>query len=255
MNLLHGDTSGDQIRQSREQAFQDLLKQQILTGTKPKTEPTRSTRLLEKRKEQLEVQQALDDRKLESKKAEDAMRQRENDLKRREKELLEELTKYNKFLNDNDAKRVDAEKKLVENKKFLDQKDDEISHLRQYLEQVKREHEEKKRVLDAHRKYQKFFRHVLEKTDEYREVKALIERFNTLSGTKHRLQQNQENASRESEIEKVGLKKCVEVRRPSHHNYRYRFHQRSSGFADVIFIVMVFFVVVFIVTMVFPKMA
>jgi len=197
-----------------DQSYQEMLRQQVLAtkkGPHGKTESlSRSTRLLEKRKEQLEVQQELDDHKSEFQRQEEQMKKREMDLKKRERELQEELVKYHKFLNDNDTKRVDAERKQVDNKKFLDQKEEEIEQLKVGLKSMRTELADKKQVLDSYRKYQQFFKTVLEKTDEYKEVKLLIERWNTLSVTRTGLQQQQEATVRETEKQRVQLQKYVE---------------------------------------------
>lgn len=57
-----------------------------------------ATRLLEKRRQMFEVQEALDAQKEEFARREDAFRRREDALRRKDVELQESLIKFNKFL-------------------------------------------------------------------------------------------------------------------------------------------------------------
>ena len=57
-----------------------------------------ATRLLEKRRQMFEVQEALSTQKEEFNRREDAFRRREDGLKRKDLELQESLIKFNKFL-------------------------------------------------------------------------------------------------------------------------------------------------------------
>jgi len=59
---------------------------------------TPATRLLEKRRQMFEIQEALDARKEEFLRRDDAFRRREDMLKRKDQELQESMIKFNKFL-------------------------------------------------------------------------------------------------------------------------------------------------------------
>ena len=56
-----------------------------------------ATRLLEKRRQMFEVQEALNSQKEEFSRREDAFRRREDGLRRKDLELQESLIKFNKF--------------------------------------------------------------------------------------------------------------------------------------------------------------
>ena len=62
-----------------------------------------ATRLLEKRRQMFEVQEALDAQKEEFARREDTFRRREESLRKRDLELQESLIKFNKFLQENGA--------------------------------------------------------------------------------------------------------------------------------------------------------
>merc|ERR1719375_1538685 len=75
-----------------------------------------ATRLLEKRRQMFEVQEALEAQKEEFARREDAFRRREEALRRKDLELQEALIKYNKFLQENESKRSRAIKRKEEEK-------------------------------------------------------------------------------------------------------------------------------------------
>ena len=62
-----------------------------------------ATRLLEKRRQMFEVQEALNSQKEEFTRREDAFRRREEALRRKDLELQESLIKFNKFLQENEV--------------------------------------------------------------------------------------------------------------------------------------------------------
>ena len=76
-----------------------------------------ATRLLEKRRQMFEVQEALDAQKEEFSRREDAFRRREEALRKKDLELQESLIKFNKFLQENESKRNRAIKRAADEKK------------------------------------------------------------------------------------------------------------------------------------------
>ncbi len=62
-----------------------------------------ATKLLEKRRQMFEVQEALNSQKEEFSRREDAFRRREEGLRRKDLELQESLIKFNKFLQENEV--------------------------------------------------------------------------------------------------------------------------------------------------------
>ena len=75
-----------------------------LPGTLLLDHVSAATRLLEKRRQMFEVQEALSAQKEEFNRREDAFRRREDALKRKDLELQESLIKFNKFLQENETK-------------------------------------------------------------------------------------------------------------------------------------------------------
>ena len=88
-----------------------------------------ATRLLEKRRQMFEVQEALNSQKEEFGRREDAFRRREDGLRRKDLDLQESLIKFNKFLQENESKRNRALKRAAEEKKQRESKELEIRRL------------------------------------------------------------------------------------------------------------------------------
>lgn len=72
------------------------------------------TRLLEKRRQALEAQELLEQRKAEYESQERAFKEREDSLRAKDLELQSSLTKFSRFLQDADARRARALRKATE---------------------------------------------------------------------------------------------------------------------------------------------
>merc|ERR1711971_1504100 len=85
-----------------------------------------ATLLLEKRREMLEIQQALDSQKEEYGRKQAMFRRREQQLRKKDLELQENLCQFNKFLKDKSDKRQQYLKKSEDEKRVKLQKEREI---------------------------------------------------------------------------------------------------------------------------------
>lgn len=70
-----------------------------------------ATRMLEKRRQLFEAQEALKSQKDDFARKEDAFHRREEALRKRDLKLQESLIQFNKFLQENENKRIRAMKK------------------------------------------------------------------------------------------------------------------------------------------------
>lgn len=105
-----------------------------------------ATRLLEKRRQMFEVQEALEAQKQDFNRKEEVFKRREEALKLKDLELQESLIRFSKFLQENDSKRARAEKKANDEIKARIQKEKEIEQLTEVLEELK---SEKERILEV----------------------------------------------------------------------------------------------------------
>merc|ERR1712168_1745124 len=90
---------------------------------------TSATRLLEERREMVEVEHALIAQKEEFQMKMESLQQRREELERKEYQLKESLLKFDKFLKENDSKRARALKKASDERDATRGKDKEIEKL------------------------------------------------------------------------------------------------------------------------------
>eukprot|EP00798_Chlamydomonas_sp_ICE-L_P025664 gene25664-11329_t len=150
-----------------------------------------ATRLLEKRRQMFEVQEALEAQKQDFNRKEEVFKRREEALKLKDLELQESLIRFSKFLQENDSKRARAEKKAADEIKARVLKEKEIEQLSEILDQLRSEKERIHDVLEKNMRYQHFLESVLEVADEYQEVSDLLLRHATLLATNQDLKEHQ----------------------------------------------------------------
>ena len=168
-----------------------------------------ATRLLEKRRQMFEVQEALDAQKEEFQRREATFKRREEMLKKKDLELQESLIKFNKFLQENDSKRSRAEKKEKEEVKQRLLKEQEITKLQEALMQQKEQRRVMTIELDKMMKHQHFLESVLEHTEEFPEITDMLSRYETLDAAHSDLISRQVQAEEHNEAERHELTQFV----------------------------------------------
>jgi hypothetical protein len=126
-----------------------------------------ATRLLEKRRQMFEVQDALNAQKDEFSRREDAFRRREDALRSKDLELQESLIKFNKFLQENELKRNRALKRVSDEKKQRELKEVEIKKLEQLLAMKIEEESNLKFDLEKNIKYQDYLEMIVQSISKY----------------------------------------------------------------------------------------
>ena len=179
-----------------------------------------ATRLLEKRRQMFEVQEALDAQKEEFARREDAFRRREEALRKKDLELQESLIKFNKFLQENESKRNRAIKRAGDEKKQREVKENEILKLKAtYLDKMGEEKIMKDSVL-KNIKYQSFLTDVVEfvqgTSEDFPEVQDLLNRYKTLRDanndlTKRQIHHDQENEAKRAEFSQFSKERTNDV--------------------------------------------
>jgi hypothetical protein len=168
-----------------------------------------ATRLLEKRRQMFEVQEALDAQKEEFQRREATFKRREEMLKKKDLELQESLIKFNKFLQENDSKRSRAEKKEKDEVKQRLVKEQEINKLEEALMKQKEQRRVMTVELDKMMKHQNFLESVLEATEEFPEITDLLSRYETLDAAHSDLISRQLHAEEHNEAERNELTQFV----------------------------------------------
>eukprot|EP00941_MAST-03F_sp_MAST-3F-sp1_P003071 g3071.t1 len=148
-----------------------------------------ATKLLEKRRQMFEVQQKLDRQQEEFARREEAFRLREEALRKKDLELQESLIKFNKFLQENEAKRNRADKRYEEEKKHRMQKEEEIDKLKEELERDELEKQALQVTLKRSLRFQGCLENAVEASEEFSEVSEILNRYRTLQNAHNDLKQ------------------------------------------------------------------
>ncbi|KAI8919546.1 hypothetical protein BC831DRAFT_481471 [Entophlyctis helioformis] len=160
---------------------------------------TPATRLLERRREMLEVETGLTKQKEEFAMKMESLTQRREELARKETQLKESLLKFDKFLKENDAKRMRALKKSMDERKIREQKESEIYSLKDSITSLGTKKDRQTKAVDSNLWFQRYLEGVLESGDEFAEIKDIISRYDTLSATNGELIERARNAQEKTE--------------------------------------------------------
>ncbi|KAI9329736.1 hypothetical protein BDR26DRAFT_909372 [Obelidium mucronatum] len=153
----------------------------------------------------LEVENGLNQQKEEFAMKMEALKQRSEELSRKESQLKESLLKFDKFLKENDAKRNRAIKKAIDERKTRDLKEYEIQDLKKQVVQQCTKKDKSGSAVDTYLTYQKYLESVLETTEEFGEVKDIISRFDTLAATNQELIDRAREAQERTERDRAML--------------------------------------------------
>lgn len=163
---------------------------------------TPATRLLEKRRQMFEVQEALNAQNEEFSRREDAFRRREEGLRRKDFELQESLIKFNKFLQENEAKRNRALKRTTDERKQRDQKEAEIKKLELQLKEKILEEAAQKAKVAKYVQYQEYLENVvITMTKDFPEIADILNRYKTLQDVNTYLNEKQQSDESTNEKE------------------------------------------------------
>lgn len=154
------------------------------------------TRLLEKRKQMLEVQKALDAQKDEYLRKEELFKRREENLRKKDLELQEALVLFNKFLKENEHKRRRADHRAFEEHKKAQRWKKDIENKNKSLNELRQKCAQKQRRQIRNEKYQKFMLDVLDaNVSHFDEIQSIITRHTTLEDAYIDLCNKQETAT------------------------------------------------------------
>lgn len=139
-----------------------------------------ATRLLEKRRQMYEVQDALENQKARFAREEETFRKKEEQLRAKDLQLQHQLFRFNKFLQDNEAKRRRAESRAADEAAQIKAREEEIRDLEKQLEESKQQCAELDEEVTRNMKYEEFLELVKDSCQEYSEIQDLVTRFETL---------------------------------------------------------------------------
>lgn len=164
-----------------------------------------ATRLLEKRRQMREVQDALEATKREFALKEEGFKRREETIKNKDLDLQESLVRFSKFLQENDSKRTRAERKAADEIKIRLQKEVEIEELTRALADLKTRSEDAAERLARNVRYKEYLESVINASPEYEEIPEILLRHETLAATNADLLAEDKRLTARVESEKADL--------------------------------------------------
>jgi len=180
---------------------------------------TPATRLLEKRREMAEVEQALAAQKEEFQMKMESLQQRREELERKEYQLKDSLLKFDKFLKENDSKRARAVKKANDERELKKQKDKEIDRVKEETDTHAGQKDKLNKKLDRYTVFHSYMDKCLEAGEEFGEIRDIIARWDTLKAThQDLLERDQKNQDR-IEKQRQDLMKYMEEKENQVLNY------------------------------------
>ena len=145
------------------------------------TQTSQSTLLLKKRKEMREVDEALELMKEEYKRRMESCEERRSQFEFKQAKMREQVLKFEKFIQENDAKRQRAEAKAKQERKLYEQKCQELNSLGDKINELIQSQKELEQQLLKKGCYREYLEHFLEAGDgSYEEVADVLNRYNTL---------------------------------------------------------------------------
>jgi len=153
------------------------------------TQTSQSTLLLKKRKEMREVDDALEFMKEEYTSRMQACEERQREFERKQNDMKEQVTRFEKFINENDAKKQRAEMKARVEHRQCEQNEQKIQQLRTELQKDEELKNKREAELDRLKKYKDYLDSTVEASEEeYEEINDVLNRYKTLEDANKDLQ-------------------------------------------------------------------
>ncbi|KAI9104799.1 hypothetical protein DFS34DRAFT_213884 [Phlyctochytrium arcticum] len=143
-----------------------IIQTPVLPSEQPETHfrarhTLQSTLLLQKKREMQTVQAQLDKKRLEFAKRMEECREKQEELRAKQKQIRDRVTKFEKFLKENDAKRQRANAKTLSEKKLRELKESEYSTLLNMLRQEQTKHAHILRLIKRYQIYETYLQTVV----------------------------------------------------------------------------------------------
>eukprot|EP01063_Lacrimia_lanifica_P003066 TRINITY_DN11647_c0_g1_i1.p1 TRINITY_DN11647_c0_g1~~TRINITY_DN11647_c0_g1_i1.p1 ORF type:complete len:316 (+),score=184.69 TRINITY_DN11647_c0_g1_i1:82-1029(+) len=162
------------------------------------------------RREQMDVQTELDQKRAEYRERMDRVREREQQLAKRRQELQDKLVRFYKFIQENEIKKNRADKKAQAEMKAKEEKHQIIVQLNEESRGLEQDKQEIKDRLQRYQKYQAYLEAVLQDNEEYSDPNDIISRWKTLDNNHKELQARKYYLEHEMERERTILQKKKE---------------------------------------------
>jgi hypothetical protein len=171
-------------------------------------DPTSSaTKLLEKRREMYELQEALQRDKEKFKEKELQFKKTEEELRDRDDEFHKKIVDY--YRNFFEKKQTDTHNynmKLEHERKIKNELDQSISNLEKKNEKLKNDLEKLKKIHDSLKKYEDYLKKVKDTHENFTEINVIIKKYNDLKNIYENIKDEETKARCRKEDEKKHFK-------------------------------------------------
>jgi chromosome segregation ATPase len=161
---------------------------------------SQSTQLLKKRKEMKEVDSALELMKSDYKRRMDECEERRIAFENKQAKMRDQVLKFEKFIQENDAKRLRAENKAKGERKQYMEKLDEVAALTESINKLEKEQKQFSALLDLRARYKEYLEQVVESSDmAYEEINDVLNRYTVLTGANKDLAESAKEQEKEAD--------------------------------------------------------
>ncbi|XP_030648165.1 coiled-coil domain-containing protein 42 homolog [Chanos chanos] len=191
--------------------FQTAFKEQLIPNfpLPPLDLRTNSTKLLEKRREIQNMDSLLKTRREEFQVKQNSLRHKREELQKKEEKLKDCLIKFDKFLKENDAKRVRGLQKAQTERVLVRQKEMELQQLHRDAALLQEQREKLQATVSRLAVYRHFLEEVVKMSGKFEDVGHLMRRFDTLLSNREELVERQSEAEKERESRSLDLRRSV----------------------------------------------
>ncbi|XP_078408998.1 coiled-coil domain-containing protein 42 homolog isoform X2 [Cetorhinus maximus] len=138
--------------------------------------------LLDKRQELADVEAALAVQKEDFQMKMKILQQRREDLNQKEGELKQSLLKFDRYLEENDAKQNRVNNKIITETELVRQKEKDVVRFEAELKVLIDMREQLKKKVESYSIYPKFLEKVIKISKEFQDIRMVNTRFETLFG-------------------------------------------------------------------------
>ncbi|KAJ8331211.1 hypothetical protein O5D80_000773 [Batrachochytrium dendrobatidis] len=121
-----------------------------------------STLLLQKKREMHAIQTLLEKKRVEFSKRMEECREKQEELKTKQKQIRDRVTKFEKFLKENDAKRQRANVKSINEKKLRESKEVELGLLQRQLQDEQSKGAQILKLINRHKTYERYLQSIVD---------------------------------------------------------------------------------------------
>lgn len=191
-------------------------------------EMTPASRLLERRREMQDVEYGLSKQRDDYSIKMESISQRNEELARKESQLKESLVKFDKYLAENDGKKLRAMRKAIEEKSVRGLKESELTQLTSLSERLVAIKRQQLKAIEANSLFHNYLESMLELNEEYVEVKDIVARYDTLRATNAELIKRAQQAQEQTEENKQEFAAFLELQNNKHLNFNNQIARKHS---------------------------